>query len=43
MPCLKMVENDTAAVGTTGKYVSELAFGMIDMQIHFGETHMRHR
>ena len=33
MPCLKMVENDTAAVGTTGKYVSELAFGMIDMQI----------
>ena len=28
-----MVENDTAAVGSTGKYVSEHAFGMIDMQI----------
>ena len=28
-----MVENDTAAVGTTGKYVSELVFGMIDTQM----------
>ena len=28
-----MVENDTAAVGSTGKYVSEHAFGMIDMHL----------
>ena len=33
MPCSKMVENDTAAVGSTGKYVSEHAFGMIDMHL----------
>ena len=28
-----MVENDTAAVGSTGKYVSEHAFGMIDTHL----------
>ena len=33
MPCSKMVENDTAAVGSTGKYVSEHAFGMIDTHL----------